>query len=331
MRPRRPLPPVEQVRPGLWSVPVPLPGLPRYVVVYVLETDRGPYLIDTGWDDEDSYAGLEQGLAELGCAVRDVQGVIATHAHVDHYGLAARIREASGAWVSLHPLDAAVLDEWERDVGERKLEVLMDAGAPDDVVQEAAAQARFGERTAIPRPDPLLDDGDEPPVPGRHLRAVWTPGHTPGHLCFWDAQRDLLFSGDHVLPRFPVGMHEAGFHGDPLTDFLDSLDRLGQLDPDEVLPAHEHRFTEFAPRLRTLRAHHERRIAAALAAVRAGASTVWEVAAATARGRPLTELRGFPLHSALVDTKACLSALRTRGELRARPPRPGHPARWSPA
>lgn len=326
-RPKRPLPPVEEVRPGLWGVPVPLPGVPRYVLVYVMETPRGPYLIDSGWDTDDSYAGLERGLAELGTSVAGVRGVVVTHAHFDHYGLAGRIRAVSGAWVSLHPLDAAVLEEWESDVGQRHLDLLVASGAPDDVTEDAARRARPDERIRIPRPDLLLEDGERPPVPGWDLRAVWTPGHSPGHLCFWDADRELLFSGDHVLPRFAVGMHDAGYDGDPLTAFLDSLDRLAELAPEEVLPAHENRFTDFGARLETLRAHHERKLAQTLEAARAGASTAWEVASRMTR-RPLVELTGFPLQSALVDATACLNALRTRGELRGEPPRRGRPARW---
>ncbi|MGW0661663.1 MBL fold metallo-hydrolase [Streptodolium elevatio] len=329
MAPQRPLPPVEEVRPGLWSVPVPLPGLPRYVVVYVLETPRGPYVIDSGWDNDDSYAGLARGLAQLGTSIAEIRGVVVTHAHFDHYGLAGRIRAESGAWVSLHPLDAEVLTLWETDAAQRHVDILAAAGAPDAVVEAAAQLARPGRRVELPRPDLLLEDGERPPVPGWNLRAVWTPGHSPGHLCFWDEDRELLFSGDHVLPRFPVGMHDAGYHGDPLTDFLGALDRLEELDPDEVLPAHEHRFTDLAPRLAALREHHEGKLAQAMGAVRDGASTAWEVASRTTR-RPLESVSGFPLQSLLVDTTACLNALRTRGELRGEPPRLGRPARWFP-
>ena len=46
----KPLPPVEQVRPGLWSIPVPLPIPLRYVFVYAFETEKGPFLVDAGWN-----------------------------------------------------------------------------------------------------------------------------------------------------------------------------------------------------------------------------------------------------------------------------------------
>src|SRR5437879_464069 len=92
----RPLPPVERVRPGLWSVPVPIPNNPlRYVLVYLFETDRGPYLVDAGWNTDECWAVLCRGLTQAGTDVADVQGVLVTHIHPDHYGLAGRIRESS--------------------------------------------------------------------------------------------------------------------------------------------------------------------------------------------------------------------------------------------
>ena len=50
-------------------------------------------------------------------------------------------------------------------------------------------------------PDVLLEDGEKPEVPGWDLTAIWTPGHSPGHLCFYESTDELMLSGDHVLPR----------------------------------------------------------------------------------------------------------------------------------
>src|SRR5439155_9276453 len=81
-----PLPPVERVRPGLWSVPVPLPNNSlRYVLVYVFETDAGVYLVDAGWNTEDAFAALEAGLDVVGATIADVRGVLVTNIHPDHY------------------------------------------------------------------------------------------------------------------------------------------------------------------------------------------------------------------------------------------------------
>jgi glyoxylase-like metal-dependent hydrolase (beta-lactamase superfamily II) len=107
-------------------------------------------------------------------------------------------------------------------------------------------------------PDVLIEDGTKPEVPGWDLLAIWTPGHSPGHLCFHEPRYQLMLSGDHVLPRITpnIAFHpQAG--ADPLGDFLASLDRVATFPTDEVLPAHEHRFVGLPERVAELRAHHE--------------------------------------------------------------------------
>ena len=57
-------------------------------------------------------------------------------------------------------------------------------------------------------------------VPGVALRAVWTPGHSPGHLCFYDETRDLLLTGDHVLPRITPNISSYDLTSTALADYL---------------------------------------------------------------------------------------------------------------
>src|SRR5437762_6160791 len=162
-----PLPPVERVRPGLWSVPVPLPNNSlRYVLVYVFETDRGPYIVDAGWNTDDAYAALDGGLSHIGSGISDVQGVLVTHIHPDHYGLAGRVREASGAWVALHKADAALIhDRYEdpTELLERMGTMLRRVGAPAEELESM----RNASMPVLPfvstiRPDVLIEAGDKP-------------------------------------------------------------------------------------------------------------------------------------------------------------------------
>jgi glyoxylase-like metal-dependent hydrolase (beta-lactamase superfamily II) len=191
------LPPIEQVRSGLWSVPVPVPRSPlRYTLTYVMETATGLLVLDPGWDVDEAWQALLGGLTTIGAAVSDVRGVVVTHVHPDHHGLSARLREASGAWVAMHPAEAATLPArvWATgDRGHQDEEWLRRCGLPPDVVAELVlppeAMKTF---LAMAEPDRLLEDGDLVPGAGRPLRAVWTPGHTPGHLCFHDETDDLL-------------------------------------------------------------------------------------------------------------------------------------------
>jgi glyoxylase-like metal-dependent hydrolase (beta-lactamase superfamily II) len=175
-------------------------------------------------------------------------------------------------------------------------------------------------------PDVLLEDGDRPEVPGWQLVAVHTPGHTPGHLCFYEERTGLLLTGDHVLPRITanVSLHpQSG--SDPLGDYLASLERLRKYADSPVLPAHEWRFEGLGERIDTIVAHHEERLEATAALVAAGAGTVWEVATRLGWSRPWEEIHGFMRRAAVGETQAHLVLLERRGRLE----RTGeHPLRW---
>ncbi|HEV2369295.1 MAG TPA: MBL fold metallo-hydrolase, partial [Acidimicrobiales bacterium] len=200
------LPPVEDLGAGLWSVPVPMPqNSLRYVLVYVLELDNGIALIDAGWDTDAAWNALNAGIGKAGYEIGDVKSVLVTHIHPDHYGLAGRVREKSGAWVALHPADAALLGPRYvnmDDLFQRMRDHLLACGVPSEPLEEMRG-ASMGARPFVTfaEPDVLLEDGAHPELPGWDLRAVWTPGHSPGHLCFHDETHGLLLTGDHVLPR----------------------------------------------------------------------------------------------------------------------------------
>ena len=329
------LPPVEKVAPGLWSIPVPIPDNPlRYVLVYVLELDDGIALVDAGWNTDEAFDALTDGLLEAGGSLADVRGVLVTHIHPDHYGLAGRVRQASGAWVALHPADAALLGaRYGADTTgllAAMRDSLADSGVPDDELGRLT-EASMGIRQFVElvEPDVLLDDGDRPETPGWELVAVWTPGHSPGHLCFHAPERRLLLTGDHVLPRITpnIAMHVQQ-RENPLADFLDALAAVRDLDVDEVLPAHEWRFRGLAARADQLRDHHRQRLRQIreLLATRPGA-TCWELTRQLTWSRSWTEIAPFMRRAATAETLAHLVLLRHDGEVSAEP---GPPTRWRP-
>ncbi len=306
------LPPVEQVRPGLWSIPVPIPDNPlRYVLVYALElAGGGVALVDAGWNTEEAWTSLNAGLVEAGGSIADVRGVLVTHIHPDHYGLAGRVREASGAWIGLHPADAVMLDARYRDTGQLLADMtglLTDSGVPDDRLPDLAfASMVLTSLVTMAEPDVLFEDGATVALPGWDLRTVWTPGHSPGHVCFYSEQRRLLLSGDHILPRITpnISVHAQQFP-DPLGDYLASLEKVGRLDTGEVLPAHEYRFSGLAGRVEEIAALHADRLAEIEEVVRKHpGSTAWEITLRLHWSRPWDEIEPFMQRQANGETLA---------------------------
>jgi glyoxylase-like metal-dependent hydrolase (beta-lactamase superfamily II) len=313
----------------LWSIPVPIPDNPlRYVLVYALELDDGVALVDAGWDTPEAWQALGDGLAEAGGSVDDVRAVIVTHIHPDHYGLAGRVRERSGAWVGLHPADAALL-EGRYVTADRLVASMTDllevSGVPKTVIPDmAAASMQIRSFVRMAPPDRLIEDGDDLELAGWDLRAVWTPGHSPGHLCFHSASRRLVLSGDHVLPRITpnISVHTQQV-ANPLADYLDSLGKVEHLACDEVLPGHEWRFSGLADRVEQLREHHRERLDEILAALfDAGPLTCWELTTRLTWSRPLDTTSPWLQRAASGETLAHLVLLEGDGRVVRTPGRP---------
>jgi glyoxylase-like metal-dependent hydrolase (beta-lactamase superfamily II) len=316
-----PEPRAEQVLDGLWSIPVPIPGSPLpYVLAYAFAVPGGVVLVDPGWNAPEALAALGEGLAVAGVGIGDVRGVLVTHIHPDHYGLAARIRELSGAWVGLHPADAALIPDRYSDVDallERTSRWVTQTGAPPaDLAELRDASMALRRFVVAGQPDVLLEDGDRPELPGWRLRALHTPGHTPGHLCFVEERTGVVLTGDHVLPTISPNISRHPQAGpDPLADYLASLERLRPHGDALVLPGHQRRFRGLAGRLDELAAHHTQRLDEAQALVADGAATIWEVAVRLPWSRPWDEVTGIMRRAALGETAAHLTYLERRGRL----------------
>jgi glyoxylase-like metal-dependent hydrolase (beta-lactamase superfamily II) len=327
----RTFPPVEQVRPGLWSIPVPIPDNPlRYVLVYVFELSEGIAIVDAGWPVQEAWDALTAGLASIGCRVADIRAVLVTHVHADHYGLAPRIREASGAWIGVHEAELSLLARRDtREIADSSRRWLLSLGAPAPDAAAIAGEPEDYEVFQFPgAADRLIADGDRLLLPEWDVRAVWTPGHTPGHLCFHVPYQGLFLSGDHVLPRISPNIAlQRDSAGSPLDDFVGSLRRVSELDVAEVLPAHEYRFSGLKDRALGLVAHHAARFAEIEDVLRAmPGATAWETASSLTWSRPWGQILGPMRRAALGETQAHLVSLERAG--RAKQVADARTVRW---
>ena len=318
------LPPVEQVRPGLWSIPVPIPNNPlRYVLVYAFELEGGGVaLVDAGWNTDAAFQSLSDGLATAGGSITDVQAVLVTHIHPDHYGLAGRVREASGSWIGLHPADAVMLesrygntDQLVEDMGR----LMTDAGVPEDKLPDLTMASMFlKSMVTMAVPDVLFEDGGDIRLPGWTLRTIWTPGHSPGHTCFYSQDRHLLLSGDHILPRITpnIAVHAQQFVN-PLGDYLDSLRKVQHLATEEVLPAHEYRFSDLESRVNEIITHHANRLQEIEQVLGDHpGSTAWDITLRLHWSRPWDEIESFMQRQANGETLAHLVVLELEDRIR---------------
>ncbi|SUE13387.1 beta lactamase [Rhodococcus gordoniae] len=310
---------------GIHVVPVPVGDLPvGDTQVYVMESPRGVVLVDVGWNDDRSWAALQNGLATAGLSVTDVEGVVVTHFHPDHVGLTGRIQEASGCWVAMNEADFAHLEVMLSDVDRRprEAELLRRAGAPEDAIDEVLTTAV----PAVGRPDVLPDrklGADETiPLSGRSLRTVLTPGHTPGHACFLLEEHGVLFTGDHVLATTTPHVGEFDFplpQRDALGEYFDSLRAVADLPVRRALPAHRQQIDDLPHRAGELIAHHDRRLDDLYDAFGDEELTLWEATARMRWYRPWTETPVHGKRMALAEGSAHVRQLIERGRVRRVP------------
>lgn len=251
----------------LWVRAVPMPG--AGVMNSVLSTvhlgDEGVTVVDPGWagNKAQDAAGnvlrpLDAFLRERGRRLEQVTVVVVTHAHPDHVGGAAELLQATGARYHLGAVEQRTVDAARKGASQDDYAVHRHAiGAPDGLLEKFPLPLpEKGLPPFIPRqrPDVQVDDGDLLPDHGiteeLGWRAVLTPGHTPGHLCFADDRRKVLIAADHVLPEiFPgIGLGIAHLGGNPVKDYLAAVDRLAEFDDYTVIPGHGYCFTGLAHR-----------------------------------------------------------------------------------
>ena len=276
----------KEVLSGLYQLKVPIPNNPiGYVLPYLIPGDDGYTLVDSGWNTPEAFAALEAELKEVGVSFEQIKRLLVTHVHPDHYGLAGKIKEICGAEVIVHQRERDFIRSRYRQpeqLLERMANWLIENGVPEDEMPDMQQSSMPARAFVVPvDPDTVLWGGETLDFGVYRFEVFWTPGHSPGHICFYERAQRVLLTGDHVLPTVTpnVSLHPQQ-QGNPLGDYLASLERLMPLEVEEVLPAHEYSFPDLQGRLREIIDHHDTRLDEMLAIVGDDGATAYDVASA---------------------------------------------------
>jgi ribonuclease/clavin/mitogillin len=187
---------------------------------YIVGTSKRPILLDTGIGVPKWAELLPIGLRELSGADQ-FERILLTHAHQDHIG---GVKDATRLFGRLEVLKKP----WP-------------AQGPDD---------------AAGVPITAIDDDSTVTTEGATVRAIFTPGHAPDHLCYYLAEEKAVFTGDVILGAgttvIPDGTGDLG-------QYMDSLRRLLALDVETIYPAHGPVIRDAKGKIREYIAHRELR------------------------------------------------------------------------
>ena len=319
----------ERILPGLWRLrlPLPWPGVP-HGNAWAIAAGSGVVLIDTGMYEPGSLGQLERAMDQVKLRLEHVRLLAVTHAHSDHWGQAAPICERAGCELWMHPNhEHAGHGGSDRELRlARRLEVARQSGVPEAEVEVLAQRVKD-----LPSGVASYIEPHRELVPGVQIETdlgAWsvhyTPGHAPSHVCLYQAEHRVLISGDHLLGRISL-FFDYGYSPDPVAEFLDSLDRIAQLNPRLALSGHGKPFLDIPGHIEANRELVSIRLNAAREAIASGPRTALEIAPAV-RGAPITRANG---NWALTETLCYLTHLERRGEARREPD--GETEVWLPA
>ncbi|MFC5628208.1 MBL fold metallo-hydrolase [Aliibacillus thermotolerans] len=251
---------------GIQTVTIDLPFRLNHVNCFLAEGEDGWTVIDTGLHNEESKKRWSEVLQN-----KEVTHIVVTHYHPDHFGYAGGLQQKTNARVSMSATDAHLgISSWEKDFLAQLEENYRKAGVPTEIGKEMAENtASFVPRvTPYPTINNYLEEGDTIVFGNYEYEVIATPGHSDGLIVFYNKEKNVLLSTDHILPKITPNI-SYWFHGEenPLQLYLDSLEKIKKLNAEYVVPSHGKPFYGANDRIEELFIHHDERLAETLSYV----------------------------------------------------------------
>ncbi|MCY0860098.1 MAG: MBL fold metallo-hydrolase [Sulfolobaceae archaeon] len=281
----------------------PMRGSLRYVNVYYIESNGESLLVDTGFPLQESIDILNNFLK----GKSKPRKVVVTHYHPDHLGLVSLFK---GSDIYLHEkeietINYLISDEFENFIRR----VFSENGIPSEV-ESSLMRGRELVRQSINgvKLNPLEETVE---VGDLKFRVLWTPGHTPGHVCL--IIEDKGFCGDHVLNKITPNVSLLFPDSNPLRDYLMSLDKLLKLNLSVIYPAHGDPIIDVKKRVEEIKLHHEERLKEIIDSLTSGSLTTFEIVKKIKWYKKWEELSPVDKQLAVGETLAHLVYLEEKG------------------
>jgi glyoxylase-like metal-dependent hydrolase (beta-lactamase superfamily II) len=299
---------IEELRRDLFRIMVPLPDSPlKFLNSYVVRSADRNLVIDTGLNRDECFEVMKAGFEELKIDPNKTDFFI-THLHADHFGLVSRLIAASSR-VYFNRLDAEIIEAWPG--WGSMLAYATENGFPEDELQRAIEQHpgfKFSPEW-VPELN-ILQDGDTIGVGEYRFRCVHTPGHSLGHTCLYEPEKKILVAGDHILIDITPNIQCWSERQNPLKRYLESLDRVYDLDVELTLPGHRRLITDHRSRIAELKEHHSERCNEIVRITRNGNQSAYEIASRMTWDIKCDSWGAFPLAQKWFATGEAISHLR---------------------
>ncbi|WP_366921575.1 MBL fold metallo-hydrolase [Metallumcola ferriviriculae] len=308
----------QQILPNIYRVEVPLPKNPlKSLNSYVLKGPERNLIIDTGMNRAECKAVILPALDKLEIDAEKTDFFI-THMHADHSGLVTSLAASSSTIYFSEP-DGDVIkygDPWHK-----MREFAGTNGFPEHELQQAIDNHPGNKYSSSGQLDYTeVKDGQILVIGEYKFRCILTPGHTKGHMCLYEPVNKILISGDHILkditPNISLALPEQG---NPLKEYMESLDKVYQLEVKLVLPGHRSMFENHRERIDELKQHHQLRVNEVLSILKSSSQTAYDTASAMSWDIKCESWDEFPIPQkwfATGEAAAHLKYLEGQGQVR---------------
>ena len=326
---------IEEILSGIFRIEMPLPfSALQSVNCYLLKGEDRNLAIDTGMDTEECRSIFMDALRKLEFDIEKTDFFI-THTHEDHFGLTHIVAPGNSTIYMNSPdiITWAVPSRW-RETGIKHgkkngfpLDDLHEYFGREHLflkklpLKEIGLAVEAYEEGLAPRGGRfrIIDDGEIINIGEFSFLCLLTRGHSTGHLCLYEPRLKLLFSGDHILETItPSILLWSEEDDNPLYDYLNSLNRLLEMDVNIVLPGHREVFRNFRGRISEIKEHHRIREGEIAGALDARGKSGYEIASKVSWSIPFawekfaTDLKWM----ALAETMAHLKYMETNNRVR---------------
>lgn len=269
----------QQILPDLYKVEIPLPGNPlKATNSYIIKTQGRNLIIDTGMNRNKCIKAMRFALRELDINLEETDFFV-THFHADHLGLVPNLVTSSSK-VYFNYIEANMLRNIHTiEYRENLLKNVRLNGFPENKLTEIFANHpayRYGIRSDLDFT--MIKEGDLISIGDYSFKCIETPGHTPGHICLYECNKKFFISGDHILKGITPNISLWLDEGNPLAEYLASLNKISELDVSIVLPGHRHIFKDYKKRIRELQEHHQRRLNEIISILKESSRNAFQVA-----------------------------------------------------
>jgi glyoxylase-like metal-dependent hydrolase (beta-lactamase superfamily II) len=298
----------EKIFPDLYRLEIPLPESPlKTLNSYIILGPERNLIIDTGLNRRECLEAMQAGLQALSVDLKETD-IFITHLHADHFGLVGKLATDSSRLYFSRP-EKELLESWEGF--DAMIAYAGHNGFPEDQLRAALDKHPGNKYGSDWMPElSLLDDGDEIYCGQYHFQCVTTPGHTMGHTCLYERNKKIFIAGDHILDDITPNIQCWTDDQNPLNHYLNSLDKVSDMEIDWVLPGHRRLIQNHRVRIAALKKHHQNRLNEILQLLESNPMNAFQIASKMTWDLKLESWDQFPVTQKWFATGEALSHLR---------------------